>query len=127
MTSVQRRLKKLDQVFTDPTGIVPNTRRWLEYWDVQYSLFLTGKDPNAIRESSVAEYRAVMKYADENPAALVRRFLERSNVQKSFKRLQQLERLRRAAKGLVILVTRVGAPDRIVELSANRPKAKGGK
>ncbi len=76
MTSIQRPLKKLDGVFTDPAGLVPHTKKWLEYWDRQYLLYLTGQAENAIYHGSVTAYRAVMKYADENPASLVRRFFE---------------------------------------------------
>ena len=65
MTHLQRRLRKLEGVLTDPVGLIPHTRRWLEYWDRQYCLYLTGEDPNAIWYSSVAAYRAVMKYAWE--------------------------------------------------------------
>jgi hypothetical protein len=43
MTHLQRRMKKVEAVFTDPTGLVPHTQKWLEYWDRQYCLFLIGK------------------------------------------------------------------------------------
>ncbi len=58
---LQRRLKKLEGILTDPMGLVPHTQKWLEYWDQQYFLFLTGKDEKAIWHSSIAAYRAVMK------------------------------------------------------------------
>jgi hypothetical protein len=73
MTHLQRRLRKLEGVLTDPVGLIPHTRRWLEYWDRQYCLYLTGEDPNAIWYSSVAAYRAVMKYAWGNPDSMVGR------------------------------------------------------
>ena len=57
-------------------GLVPHTQKWLEYWDGQYFLFLTAKGESSIRLGSVLEYRAVMKYAEESPASLVRRCLE---------------------------------------------------
>jgi hypothetical protein len=62
MTNRQRRLKKLEGVMTDPVGLVPHSTKWLDYWDRQYYLFLSGKDGNAIWLSSIAAYRAVMKY-----------------------------------------------------------------
>jgi hypothetical protein len=80
MTKLQRRMKKLEAVLTDSMGLVPHTQKWLEYWDRQYFLFLTGKDENAIRRGSVAEFRAVMKHAEESPASLVRGFLEEDRV-----------------------------------------------
>ena len=48
MTHLQRRLKRLEGILTDPAGLVPHTQKWLEYWDRQYHLFLTGQDENAI-------------------------------------------------------------------------------
>jgi hypothetical protein len=76
MTHLQRRLMKLEGFLTDPAGLVPHTRKWLEYWDQQYHLYLSGKDANAIWHSSIAAYRAVMKYAGESSESLVRRILE---------------------------------------------------
>ena len=76
MTHLQRRLKKLEGILTDPAGLVPHTQKWLEYWDRQYHLYLTGQDLNAIWHSSIPAYRAVMKYAEESPASLVRRAIE---------------------------------------------------
>ena len=76
MTNLQRRLRKLEAVLTDPVELVPHTQKWLEYWDRQYYRFLTSNDPNAIWHSSIAAYRAVMKYAYESPTSLVRRVLK---------------------------------------------------
>jgi hypothetical protein len=78
MTNLQRRLKKLEGVLTDSLGLVPYTQKWLEYWDRQYFLYLTGQDQNAIWHSSIAAYRAVMKYGGENPDSLVGRFFAES-------------------------------------------------
>jgi hypothetical protein len=33
MTNLQRRLKKLEAQLTDPTGLVPHSQKWLEYWE----------------------------------------------------------------------------------------------
>lgn len=71
--NLQRRLRKLEGVFTDPAGLVPHSQRWLECWDRQYYLYLTGQDRNAIWLSSIAAFRAVMKFAEEDPSSLVRR------------------------------------------------------
>jgi hypothetical protein len=70
MTNLQRRLKKLEGGLTDPAGLVPHSKKWLIYWDRQYDLFLSEKDRNAIWLSSIAAYRAVMKYAHEEPSSL---------------------------------------------------------
>ena len=76
MTNLQRRLKKIEAGLTDPAGFVPHSKKWLVYWDRQYYLFLTGKDRNAIWLSSIAAYRAVMKYAQDEPSSLAREALE---------------------------------------------------
>jgi hypothetical protein len=75
MTNLRRRLKKLEGVFTDPLGLIPHSTKWLKYWDRQYYLLLSGQDENATRQSSVVEYRAVMKYGEESPDSLVGRYL----------------------------------------------------
>jgi len=58
MTNLQRRLKKLEGVLTDSLGFIPHSQKWLEHWDRQYYLYLTGQDRNAIWLSSIAAYRA---------------------------------------------------------------------
>jgi len=44
MGGLDRRLKKLETQLTDPSGLVPHTQRWLDYWDRQLYLFLTEQD-----------------------------------------------------------------------------------
>jgi hypothetical protein len=68
-SGIGKRLQKLEAV-TDDSRLAPHSQKWLEYWDQQYYRFLTGQDRNAIRQSPIAAYRAVMHYAD-NPASLV--------------------------------------------------------
>jgi hypothetical protein len=80
MTNLQRRMKKLEGVMTDPIGLVPHSNKWLIYWDRQYYLFLSGKDRNAIWLSSIAVYRAVMKYAHEEQSFLARKALDQSSA-----------------------------------------------
>jgi len=43
--------------------------------------YLSGKDRNAIWLSSIAAYRAVMKFAGEDPSSLVRKALCENNSQ----------------------------------------------
>jgi hypothetical protein len=81
MTNLQRRLRKLEEILTDPVGLVPHTQKWLEYWDRQFYLFMTGQDRNAIWLSSIAAYRAVMKHAGEEASSLVRKALCENNPQ----------------------------------------------
>jgi hypothetical protein len=80
MTNLQRRLKKLEVVLTDSVGLIPHTKRWLEYWDRQYYLYLSGKDLYAVWRSSVVEFRAVMKYAQEEPSSLARKAIEQNKA-----------------------------------------------
>jgi hypothetical protein len=81
MTNLQRRLRKLEDILTDPAGLAPHTRKWLEYWDRQFYLYMTGQDRNAIWLSSIEAYRAVMKFAGEDASSLVRRVLCENNSQ----------------------------------------------
>ena len=67
---IEKRLQKLEAVLTDASRAAPHSQKWLEYWDRQFHRYLTGQDPEAIRNSPVDAFRAVMKYAD-NPASLV--------------------------------------------------------
>jgi len=69
MTSFRRRLKKLEEIFTDPAGLVPHTQKWLEYWDGQFFLYLSGQDDKAIWHCGVEAFRALLHYCD-NPNSL---------------------------------------------------------
>jgi hypothetical protein len=53
--------------------LVPHSQKWLEYWDRQYYLYMSGQDDNAIWLSSIDAFRAVMKYAEQSSASLVGR------------------------------------------------------
>jgi hypothetical protein len=80
MTNLQRRLKKVEAGLTDPAGLVPHSKKWLAYWDRQYYFFLSGKDRSAIWLSSIAAYRAVMKYAEREPSSLARKVLDENRT-----------------------------------------------
>jgi hypothetical protein len=67
---IEKRLQKLEAALTDVSRLAPHSQKWLEYWDRQCFLYMTGKDLNAIRKCPVDAIRAVMQYAD-NPASLV--------------------------------------------------------
>jgi len=32
MTNLRRRLRKLDALLSDPSGLVPYSEKWLDYW-----------------------------------------------------------------------------------------------
>ena len=48
---------------------MPHTRKWREYWDKQFYLFMTNQDDNALRHATVDVFHAVVKCTD-NPASL---------------------------------------------------------
>jgi len=75
MANLHQRRRKLEAVLLDPVGLVPFSRKWLEYWDRQFYLYMSGQDLNAIRQASVDEFRTVWKYA-ETPASLAGRYLD---------------------------------------------------
>ena len=70
MTNLQRRLKKLEAGLTDPSGLVPHTQKWLEYWDRQMYLRMTDQLPPGQGVGSIEAVRAVMQYTDD-PRSLV--------------------------------------------------------
>jgi hypothetical protein len=67
---IGKRLQKLEAVQTDDSRLAPHSQKWLEYWDRQCYLYMTGEDRNAIRKCPVDAIRAVMQYVG-NPASLV--------------------------------------------------------
>ena len=70
-SNLQRRITKLEAVLTDDSHFVPHTPEWLEFWDRQFFLYMTGQDRTALRDASIDAYRAVMKFAEDGPASLV--------------------------------------------------------
>ena len=80
MTHLEQRLRKLEALITDPVCLVPHAPKWLKYWDKQFYLFMSGQDRNAIWDSSIEAYRAVFKDTDQDPASLVRRYLEENRA-----------------------------------------------
>jgi hypothetical protein len=46
MTNLQRRLRKIEALLlTDPSGFVPHSQKWLEYWEHQVELYAAGHLP----------------------------------------------------------------------------------
>jgi hypothetical protein len=70
MKSLERRLKKLEALRTDASGLVPYSPQWLEYWDEQIYFGVTGKEvtPGKLSPDEVIE---VLRYTVQNPASLV--------------------------------------------------------
>jgi hypothetical protein len=44
MTNLERRLRKLEAVLTDHTGLVPHTKSWLDYWLATYERLDDGQE-----------------------------------------------------------------------------------
>jgi hypothetical protein len=44
MSNLQRRLKKLEALVTDDTGLVPGSPRWLAYWNERLNKFIARED-----------------------------------------------------------------------------------
>ena len=63
MSNLFRRLRKLEEHLTDPSGLVPHSQRWLEYWDREIFNFMTA--PDGTRPAvlfPLEAFSAVMKY-----------------------------------------------------------------
>jgi hypothetical protein len=43
MTNLQRRLRKLEGILTDGSGLVPHSKKWLAYWDERIPRILNGE------------------------------------------------------------------------------------
>ena len=70
MTNLQRRIQKLEAHLLEPSGLVPHTQPWLEYWDRQiYDYAMAPERRWPAVPFSVEAVRAVMQYSD-NPASL---------------------------------------------------------
>jgi len=70
MKHLERRLRKLEARGSDPSGLVPGSQKWLEYWDRQIYGYMTKEEPGEPVQFPLEAVRAVMRYANE-PASLV--------------------------------------------------------
>ena len=62
MTSLERRLRKLEICLTDGSGLVPHSDAWLKYWDREISNYM--QDPELRRPKvlfPIEAVRAVME------------------------------------------------------------------
>ena len=44
MSSLSRRIKKLEALMTDDAGLVPGSKQWLAYWTERADKILSGED-----------------------------------------------------------------------------------
>lgn len=68
MTNFERRLRNLDALFTDGSGLTPHTARWLEYWVRQIYLYMTDEGSHTLFPMNA--FRAVLQNSDK-PGSLV--------------------------------------------------------
>jgi len=71
MTSLERRLRKLEICLTDASGLVPHSDAWLKYWQREISNYM--EDPELRRPKvlfPIEAVRAVMECCTD-PASLV--------------------------------------------------------
>jgi hypothetical protein len=68
--SVARRLRKLERLFKDTSGLIPHTQKWLEYWDRQVYLYMIDQAPKDQARFPLEAFRAVLRNSD-CPGSLV--------------------------------------------------------
>jgi hypothetical protein len=58
MTNLRRRLKKLEGLVTDSTGLVPNSPKWFEYWRPKLHLYTIGqlKEPTLFPAEIIVDW-----------------------------------------------------------------------
>ena len=67
-SSLLRRLQELEARLTDTSRFAPNSPEWLAFWDRQLYNHITHQEYVPL---TIEAFRAVMKYAEDNPASLV--------------------------------------------------------
>jgi hypothetical protein len=70
MKHLERRLRNLEARGIDPSGLVPHSQRWLEYWDRQIFGYMTNPEHREPVHFPLEAFRAVMRYVNE-PASLI--------------------------------------------------------
>ena len=67
MSNLQRRLKKLETVMTDDSGLVPGSPRWLAHWTERLSKFIAGEDDLKDDKIPLEVIRAYIRSAESDP------------------------------------------------------------
>lgn len=68
--NVLRRLRKLERLLKDTSGLVPHTQKWLEYWDRQVYLYMVDEAPDKQTCFPFEAFCAVIRNSD-SPGSLV--------------------------------------------------------
>jgi hypothetical protein len=76
MNNLRLRLNKLEERLYDPSGLIPHTPKWLEYWDREiYSYMMDPEGRWPAVPFPLDAVRTVMKYSD-TPFRSSERFVE---------------------------------------------------
>jgi uncharacterized protein Usg len=61
MTKLQQRMKKLEGFMTDPSGLVPHVKKWLEYWTARIDEILEQENSSHRKIIPIEAVRAWMQ------------------------------------------------------------------
>jgi hypothetical protein len=64
MSNLNRRLKKLEELMTDDSGLVPGSARWMAYWTERVDKILAGDDEVKGSQIPLEVWDAIMQSAD---------------------------------------------------------------
>ena len=71
MRSIRSRLRKLETQLTDASGLVPDSPKWLKYWDRRIYEILTSPKNERHEKIPLGAFRAVYNNAEYDPSAWV--------------------------------------------------------
>ena len=61
MTSLPRRLRKLELGLTDTSGLVPHSKEWLDHWEREFDRLFAGEAPGEFRGVPLAAVDAIIE------------------------------------------------------------------
>jgi hypothetical protein len=64
MSNLNRRLKKLEELMTDDSGLVPGSARWMAYWTERVDKILAGDDEVKGCQIPLEVWDAIMQRPD---------------------------------------------------------------
>ena len=70
MSNLHRRLKKLEALVTDDTGLVPDSPRWWAYWTERLEKFIARDEDAKHYKIPLAVIRAHIQAAESEPEEL---------------------------------------------------------
>src|ERR1043166_3157531 len=92
MTTLERRLRRVEAVLVDSSRLTPHSPEWVAYWDRWYYLRLTGGEPDKHARMDLVEVlRAVLNY--DHPDSLFKAYCCRD-----FETITRLEGAKEAAR-----------------------------